>query len=169
MAAKIMRKRANRKHAAEPAQRILPPQNAASGHEHYICFPKKSIFKPAHSVCLDSNCCYWLFLMEHPPSVATLPCIGKKGRIRILGGCQCRDFDDQIADCTLTFIAHAVLTLHKRFSDYETLGEVFRQVQQDMLALTLWERILPVIAKIIEALSGIIERSPYRYLKYLAG
>jgi hypothetical protein len=42
-----------------------------------------------------------------------------------------------------------------------------RQVQQDMLALTLWERILPVIAKIIEALSGIIERSPEELIEML--
>jgi IS4 transposase len=60
-----------------------------------------------------------------------------------LGSCQSRDFDAQIADCTLAFITYAVLTLHKRFSDCETLGEFFRQTQKDLLALTLWERILP--------------------------
>jgi hypothetical protein len=77
-----------------------------------------------------------------------------------LGSCQARNFDAQIADCTLTFITHTVLTLHKRFSDYETLGELFRQVQKDSLFLTLWERILPLIAKMIEALSEIMERTP---------
>jgi len=84
-----------------------------------------------------------------------------------LGSCQSRDFDAQIADCTLAFITHTVLTLHKRFSDYETLGELFRQAQKDLLALTLWERMLPLIAKIIEALCDIIERSPEELIEQL--
>ncbi|MDR0748465.1 MAG: transposase [Tannerellaceae bacterium] len=84
-----------------------------------------------------------------------------------LGNCQSRDFDAQIADCTLTFITHTILTLHKRFSNYETLGELFRQVQKDTLALTLWERMLPLIAKIIEVLSEIIERTPEELIEQL--
>jgi hypothetical protein len=84
-----------------------------------------------------------------------------------LGNCQSRDFDAQIADCTLTFVTHTILTLHKRFSDYETLGKLFRQVQKDTLALTLWERMLPLIAKIIEVLSEIIERTPEGLIEQL--
>jgi hypothetical protein len=77
-----------------------------------------------------------------------------------LGTCQSRDFDAQIADCTLAFITHTVLTLHKRFSDYEILGELFRQAQTFLLTLTLWERILPLIAKIIEALAELLAYTP---------
>jgi hypothetical protein len=77
-----------------------------------------------------------------------------------LGACQSRDFDAQIADCTLAFITHTILTLHKRFSDYETLGELFREVETSLRMLTLWERILPLIAQIIEVLSDITDRSP---------
>jgi hypothetical protein len=56
--------------------------------------------------------------------------------------------------------SHTVLVLHKRFSDYETLGELFCRVERDTLVLTLWKRILPLIAKIIEAFSEIIGHSP---------
>jgi hypothetical protein len=63
-------------------------------------------------------------------------------------------------ETTKSIVTHTILTLHKRFSDYETLGELFREVQKDTLALTLWERMLPLIAKIIEVLSEIIERTP---------
>jgi hypothetical protein len=72
-----------------------------------------------------------------------------------LGSCQARDFDAQIGDCTLAFITHTILVLHKRFSDYETLGELFRRVERDTLALTL-----SLIVKIIEAFSEIIGHSP---------
>jgi hypothetical protein len=84
-----------------------------------------------------------------------------------LGSCQSRDFDAQIADCTLAFITYTVLSLHKRFSDYETLGELFRQTQKALLALTLWERILPLIAKIMEALCDMIDRTPEEFIEQL--
>ncbi|MDR2809956.1 MAG: hypothetical protein LBB84_05280 [Tannerellaceae bacterium] len=43
-----------------------------------------------------------------------------------LGACRSRDFDTQITDCARAFITHTVLTLHKRFGDYETMGDLFR-------------------------------------------
>ncbi|MEJ7677706.1 MAG: transposase [Segetibacter sp.] len=43
-----------------------------------------------------------------------------------LGGCQSKSFEAQIADTTITLIQYILLTLRKRFDDYETRGEIFR-------------------------------------------
>lgn len=82
-----------------------------------------------------------------------------------LGGCQSKDFNAQIADCTLCFITHMIVSIDKRFSDYETMGELFRQMQKQLDLLTLWQRILPMIAAIIELFAEIAEVDPNETLK----
>ena len=42
-----------------------------------------------------------------------------------LGKSQNTDFCGQMADATLTMITYTILTLYKRFQEYETLGGVF--------------------------------------------
>ena len=73
-----------------------------------------------------------------------------------LGKYQGRDFDGQIADCTLCFITYTLLALDKRFSEYETMGELFGQHREDLMALTLWRRILEMILAILEAFSEVL-------------
>ncbi len=73
-----------------------------------------------------------------------------------LGKWQSTDFDAQIADCTLALATYTMLTLYKRFGDYETMGVLFRQAQGDLMALTLWQRILPVIAKVMYRLCHLL-------------
>lgn len=73
-----------------------------------------------------------------------------------LGKYQGTDFDSQIADCTLCFITYTILTLDKRFSEYETMGELFWQHRADLMALTLWRRILEMILEILEAMSDVL-------------
>ena len=58
------------------------------------------------------------------------------------------DQDAQIVDCKLTFIAYSVISLRKRFYDYETFGELFRDIRDGMLELTFIERLLPLIAEL---------------------
>jgi hypothetical protein len=70
-----------------------------------------------------------------------------------LGGAQSRDFDAQIADATLCFITYIVLALDKRFSAYETMGAIFEERKAELFALTLWQRILPIIARLMESLA----------------
>jgi hypothetical protein len=74
-----------------------------------------------------------------------------------LGSSQNTDFDGQIADTTLTLITHTILTLQKRFGSYETMGELFRETQQYLLELTIWERLLRVFYKMILQLFEIID------------
>lgn len=66
-----------------------------------------------------------------------------------LGKCQSTDLNAQIADCFLAFIGYTVISLHKRFSDYETFGELFRDIKEGLLELTFIERLLPIIAELL--------------------
>lgn len=74
-----------------------------------------------------------------------------------LGRCQSTDLDAQIADCTLAFIAYSVISLRKRFSDYETFGDLFRDIRDGMLELTFIERLLPVIAVLLERIARLFD------------
>ena len=55
-----------------------------------------------------------------------------------LGGYQGRDFDGLVADCTLCYMTYMVMALEKRFADYETMGELFEGLKEELMALTLW-------------------------------
>ena len=73
-----------------------------------------------------------------------------------LGGSQNTDFDGQVADVTITLATHTILSLQKRFSSYETMGELFRETQQHLLELTLWERLVKVFLKMVVQLAVIL-------------
>ena len=73
-----------------------------------------------------------------------------------LGKCQSTDFDAQVADCTLALATYTILTLYRRFGEYETMGELFRLMQADLMALTLWQRILPIMAQILYRLCHLL-------------
>jgi len=74
-----------------------------------------------------------------------------------LGGYQGRNLNGQITDCTLCFITYTVLALGERFSDYETMGELFRAERELILALTLWRRVLSCIEQLLTVLSEIFD------------
>ena len=73
-----------------------------------------------------------------------------------LGGSQNTDFDGQIADISITLATHTILSLQKRFSSYETMGELFRETQQHLLELTLWKRLVKVFLKMVAQLASIL-------------
>jgi hypothetical protein len=73
-----------------------------------------------------------------------------------LGKSQNTCFDGQIADITITLVTHTILSLQKRFSAYETMGELFRETQQHLLELTLWERLISIFFKILVELAVIL-------------
>ena len=74
-------------------------------------------------------------------------------RYLALGRCQGRNFNGQIADCTLCFITYIVLALGKRFASYETMGEIFREEKELLQAMTLWNRILSCMKKLLTAMA----------------
>lgn len=74
-----------------------------------------------------------------------------------LGRCQSNDFDALIADTTLAFATYAMLALYKRVNDYETMGALFRNLQEEVFAITLWQRFLPIIEKILRQLCTLLD------------
>ena len=73
-----------------------------------------------------------------------------------LGKCQSQDFDAQIAATTLSMIQYNLLSVAKRFSNYETLGELFRAAQKDSLQLCISEKIWLIIIELVSHLSEIL-------------
>ena len=53
-------------------------------------------------------------------------------------------------------LQYNLLSLVKRFNDYETLGELFRDSQKDALKLTISEQIWLIIIEIVAELSEIL-------------
>ena len=44
------------------------------------------------------------------------------------------------------------MVLEKRFSEYETMGELYGNMEEDLMALTLWKRVLSCIKRFLEVL-----------------
>ena len=62
------------------------------------------------------------------------------------------EINEQIADCTLCFLTYITMALEKRFSEYETMGELFTDMEENLMALTLWKRVLACIKRLLEVL-----------------
>jgi hypothetical protein len=75
----------------------------------------------------------------------------------MLGKSQSTNFDSRIASITITMIIHTVLTLEKRFNAYETMGELFKNSQKQLLELTLWKRVDTLIVAIFGLLLDLLE------------
>ena len=70
-----------------------------------------------------------------------------------LGKFQSWSYNAQIADTTLCFMMYQMLSLAKRFSEYETLGALFRSERDRLQVLTLWSRTLEEVRHLLEVLS----------------
>ena len=80
-----------------------------------------------------------------------------------LGKGQNSDFDGQIADTAIALLTHLILFLGLRFQTYETMGGLFRSVQnqmiQDMLHQRIMDAIIEVIIELLEFLSIDVEQT----------
>ena len=74
-----------------------------------------------------------------------------------MGKCQSNNFAAQIASTSLVALRYNILSVVKRFMDYETIGELFRQAGQDSHELTIsqriWQAILELVAIITKVFS----------------
>ena len=84
-----------------------------------------------------------------------------------MGQYQGRNFNGQVADCTLCFITYIVLALGKRFATYETMGEMFRAEKEQLQALTLWKRLLSCMEKLLTALAESLGAEPMQMIQEL--
>ena len=74
-----------------------------------------------------------------------------------LGKSQSQDFDAQIADTTVSMIQYIMLSLQKRLSSYETIGGIFRNIQKEMMELTLAEKLWKLFLELQQEMAEIFE------------
>jgi len=74
-----------------------------------------------------------------------------------LGKCQSNDFDAQIAETTITLIQHLILTLKYRYEKYESKGELFRQINKDVVEYRLNERLWGLFIQLIKVITQLFE------------
>ena len=74
-----------------------------------------------------------------------------------LGGCQSREFNAQVAAATIALMQFGILSVAKRFGCYESLGELFRNTEADIIELTLNERLWLCICRIISQLAELMD------------
>lgn len=68
-----------------------------------------------------------------------------------------QDFDAQIADTTISMIQYIILSLQKRLQSYDTIGGIFRNMQKEMIELTVAERLWILFLKLQQELAEILE------------
>ena len=85
------------------------------------------------------------------------------------GSYQDTDFDVQIVDNTLCMMTHMLLTLEKRFSKYETMGNLFQEERESLLMTTLRKRILSIIERLLAALAEHLMIDIFGTMDRLAG
>lgn len=74
-----------------------------------------------------------------------------------LGKCQSQDFDAQIAHTTICMIQYNLLSVAKRFTHYESLGELFRNTNAETIHLTVAEKIWLIIIDLLAYLAELFE------------
>jgi hypothetical protein len=97
----------------------------------------------------------------------------------MLGTCQSRDFDAQIAHVSTCYLLYTFLAYFRRVNDYESLGGLFKMINNELieknLAERLWELFEEQLQVVISAIaeSGVVDilefrtSAEYQYLKDL--
>jgi len=75
----------------------------------------------------------------------------------MLGKSQSLDFDAQIADTTISMLQYNILSLAKKFVDYESMGELFRQAGTETLELTIVEKIWGYLIELLSIIAELFE------------
>lgn len=84
-----------------------------------------------------------------------------------LGSCQSRNFDAQIASTTMVMIQYILLAYCKRRSAYETLGALFKDQKETLLALTLSQRIWLFIKELLTSICELFAITPNELMQRL--
>jgi len=74
-----------------------------------------------------------------------------------LGKSQSEDFDGQIADISLSIIQYNIFSIAKRVAAYETLGNLFKDIENQIMEKTIAERIWGLILELINLISDLLE------------
>lgn len=71
--------------------------------------------------------------------------------------CQSRHFAAQIAHVSIACLQYNILSVAKRFSDYETIGELFRGTKEDAVEVNIAQRILEFIIDVTAELEDMCD------------
>ena len=121
---------------------------------------------------------YKLLLSTFFDGKTTIPCDfslhQKKGKKETkqylgLGGYQGCDFNGQIADATLCYLTYTVMALEKRFTEYQIMEELFSDMEDDLMALMLWKRVLACIEHILRILGETLGLTPQHLMATISG
>jgi len=81
-----------------------------------------------------------------------------------LGKCQSNDFDAHIADITITMIQHVILTLRYRMDKYESMGGLFKEVNNEIIEQKLNERLWGLFIAILKVVEILFDDFDYEEL-----
>ncbi len=80
------------------------------------------------------------------------------------GKCQSTGFASQIASAALCCLQYNILSVAKRFSDYETIGGLFREVPKETVQLSVAQQIWGVLQELVTAIArvfGLLDEEIY--------
>lgn len=80
------------------------------------------------------------------------------------GKCQSRAFAAQIAAATICAIQYNLLSTAKRFTDYETIGEIFREVSKETVQVSVAQQIWGALQELVNAIAeafGLLDEEIY--------
>jgi len=75
-----------------------------------------------------------------------------------LGTDQSNDFDSQIAATTINMLQHILITTRFRFENYESKGELFRQVKTEVLRISLSERLWGLLLELLKLIIELFDQ-----------
>ena len=84
-----------------------------------------------------------------------------------LNKCQSRHFEAHIAHISIAMILHQALTLKKRVENHATIGQLFRSVKNQMIEMTIVQKLWKLFLKLIRKLTLLFEFEPYELFKKL--
>ena len=67
------------------------------------------------------------------------------------------------------YLIYTIMALEKRFTEYQTMGELFSDMEDDLIALTLWKRILACIERILRILGEMLGITPQHLMATISG
>ena len=69
----------------------------------------------------------------------------------------------------LCYLTYTVMALEKRFTEYQTMGELFSDMEDDLMALTLWKRVLTCIERILRILGETLGLTSQHLMATISG
>jgi len=85
----------------------------------------------------------------------------------MLGKCQSRDFDAQIANTTIACILYIFLSYYRRVNDYETIGVLFEVIKNEICEKNIAQRLWQLFDELLQVIvSSITKLAPFNISRF---